>query len=403
MSSLADSSIKQAPWPVYDEEQIQRVVEVLSSGKVNYLTSYRSDGRKGQGAQFEEEFAAYFGARHALAVSNGTVSLEMILIALGLQPGDEVITSPRTFIATSSACALHGITPVMADVDRDSGNITPATIEPLITARTKAIMPVHIGGWPCDMEGMVSLADSRNLHIVEDCAQAHGAKIAGRNVGTFGKAGSWSFCTDKIMTTGGEGGMITTDDEDLWARLWSMKDHGKCFSTMFEKSHPPGFRWLHEGWGSNYRLTEMQSAIGRVQLARMPEWSRQRTDNAAFLRGRLESLGALRLPWPGEQFTHACYRLYAYIKPEALAAGWSRGRIQEECEAKGVSISIGSCGEIYREKAFVGAGLAPQEPLPVAHELHETSFAFLVHPGLTEEMLGQTADVFASVVLRATR
>ena len=394
--AIPKASLTQAPWPVFDTEQVQAVTHVLESGKVNYWTGQT-------GREFENEFAAWCGSKKSLAISNGTATLELILRGLRLKPGDEVITTPRTFIASSSACAFHGIVPVLADIDTDSGNITPETVAPLITNKTRAILPVHLGGWPCDMEGFQSLAEQHRLHVIEDCAQAHGASVNGKSVGTFGIANSWSFCQDKIMTTGGEGGMVTTDDEELWARMWSLKDHGKNFDTVYNRQHPPGFRWLHETWGTNWRMTEMQSAIGRVQLTRMPDWHNQRKANAHRFIQHFKELSAVRIPLPAAGLTHAWYRLYVYIRPEALKDGWNRDRIQAECGALGVPLSVGSCSEIYKEKAFKMCHLGPKEPLPGAAELTETALAFLVHPGLTEAMIDETAAIFSHVVKTATR
>jgi dTDP-4-amino-4,6-dideoxygalactose transaminase len=388
--------ITQAPWPVFDEDQVNAVSDVLRSGKVNYWT--------GQvGREFEKEFAAWCGSKKSLAISNGTATLELILRGLRLKPGDEVITTPRTFIASSSACAFHGIKPVLADIDTDSGNITPETVAPLITNKTRAILPVHLGGWPCDMEGFLELAEKHKLHIIEDCAQAHGAAINGKSVGTWGIANSWSFCQDKIMTTGGEGGMVTTDDEELWARMWSLKDHGKNYDTVYNRPHPPGFRWLHETWGTNWRMTEMQAALGRVQIQRMPDWHIERKANAERFLSHLSELGGIRIPLPDAKYTHAWYRLYVYVRPETMKDGWNRDRIQSECGARGVNLSVGSCSEIYKERAFQMCHLGPSQPLQGAAELTDTAIAFLVHPGLTPEMIDETASIFAEVVRQATR
>jgi len=385
-----------APWPNYDEEQIEAIASVYRSGKVNYL-------RGAVGPAFEREFSAWCGSKHSIAVGNGTLALELALRGLGLQPGDEVITSPRTFVATASACVLNGLVPVLADIDLESGNITPETVEPLITRKTKAIMPVHLGGWPADMHGFMALAESRNLLVIEDCAQAHGAAIGGRSVGTFGQANAWSFCLDKIITTGGEGGMVTTDDEELWSRMWSMKDHGKDYEATYHRKHPPGFQWLHEGWGTNWRLTEPQSAIGRIQLSRMPQWHAERARNAAFYRDRFSNLSAIHVPWPSDDLENAWYRLYVHVNDDALKSGWNRDRIQAECGARGFGISVGSCSEIYREVCFQKSGLGPKAPLPNAAKMTDIGLAFLVHPGHTEEMLGAVADVFEDVVSEATR
>jgi dTDP-4-amino-4,6-dideoxygalactose transaminase len=390
------SPFELAPWPHFDEEQVQAVAEVLRSGKVNYWTG-------GRAREFEREFAEWCGAKRGIAVSNGTVSLELIAQGLRLKPGDEVITTPRTFIASASAFVVQGIRPVLADVDRDSGNITPETVEPLITERTRAIVPVHLGGWPCDMEGFRALADDKKLFIIEDCAQAHGAMIDDKHVGSWSEAASWSFCQDKIMTTGGEGGMVTTDDEDMWKRMWSLKDHGKAYDTVHHRQHPSGFRWLHENWGTNWRMTEMQAALGCIQLRRMPEWHSARARNAALFAKLLSDLPGVRMPLPGRGITHAWYRLYFYIEESAMKDGWNRDRIQAACQEAGLMISVGSCGEIYLEKCFQKCHLAPQEPLPIAAELSRTSLALLVHPGMSSDQICAVAEIVAKVLKGACR
>jgi dTDP-4-amino-4,6-dideoxygalactose transaminase len=352
---------------------------VIGSNRVNYWTGE-------EGRAFEEEFAAWAGSAHAIAMANGTLTLEAALKALGIGPGDEVIVTPRTFIASVSCVVTQGATPVFADIDVDGGVITPETVRGAMTERTKALIPVHLGGWPCDMKGLTALAADSGAAIIEDCAQAHGATIGGRNVGTFGTIGSWSFCQDKIMTTGGEGGMVNTDDPELWSRMWSYKDHGKSFEKVFSDDHPPGYRWLHETFGSNYRMLEVQSAIGRIQLRRLADWHSRRTSNALALAAALGAFpGAVRVPMPGEGFEHAFYRLYAYVRPDGLRSGWGRDRIIAELNAAGVPAFQGSCSEVYLEKAFDGRSFRPPARLPVARELGETSIAFLTHPTLTGE------------------
>lgn len=336
-------------------------------------------------------------------MANGSLALSAAYLAVGLGQGDELITTPRTFIATASSAVLLGAKPKFADVDIDSGSITPATIAPLITPRTKAITVVHLGGWPADMHAICELARAHGIAVVEDCAQAHGARINGQSVGSFGDVAAWSFCQDKIMTTAGEGGMVTTSRAELWDVMWSVKDHGKTHQAVFGRDHSPGFRWLHERFGSNFRLTELQSAIGRIQLQRLPEWTATRTRNALFLADVLSDLPAVRVPIPPEHLTHAWYKFYAFVKPEALADGWNRDRILSEITALGYPVFSGSCSEIYLEKCFQDAGLSPAERLPVARKLGESSLMFLVHPTITFEQMAGYAEAARSVVQRACR
>lgn len=385
-----------APWPSYSEAEAAAAARVIASNRVNYWTGEEC-------RRFEEEFATWTGSAKAIALANGTLALDLALAALEIGPGDEVVVTPRTFIASVSCVVSAGATPVFADVDADSGNITPATVEAVVTDRTKAIIPVHLAGWPCDMTSFDALTDAHGIRIVEDCAQAHGARHAGRSVGTFGDVGAWSFCQDKIMTTAGEGGMVTTDDEELWSRMWSYKDHGKSWEAVYERAHPPGFRWLHESFGTNWRMLEVQATIGRIQLKRMTEWTATRTANAERMIGVLDAHASVRVPRVDANDVNAFYRLYAYVVPDALASGWSRDRIVAELTVRGVPAYQGSCSEVYREKAFDGTGWRPAAPLPIARELGETSLMFLTHPSLTPADLARIETGLDEVLRLATR
>ena len=384
-----------APWPSYSEEERQAVDRVLESGRVNYWTGEET-------RQFEREFADWAGSAKAIGLFNGTVALDVALEALGIGPGDEVIVTPRTFIASVSCVVNAGATPVFADVDRESGNISAETVEQVLSDRTRAIIPVHLGGWPCEMGEFRTLADARGLAIIEDCAQAHGAMVDGRMVGSFGQIGAWSFCQDKIITTGGEGGMVTTDDDELWSRMWSYKDHGKRWEAVYEREHPPGYRWLHESFGTNWRMLEIQAALGRIQLRKMADWTAARTANArAYIEVLRRFGGAVRAPEPRDGLTHAYYRLYAYVRPEGLRDGWSRDRIVTELNALDIPAYHGGCAEVYLEKAFDGTGLGPAERLTVARELGETSIMFLTHPTLTPSDVERTCAAIERVFSEA--
>tara|TARA_R110000772_G_scaffold46813_9_gene106927 strand:- start:7652 stop:8833 length:1182 start_codon:yes stop_codon:yes gene_type:complete len=370
-----------AIWPSFTDSEAEICRDVILSNKVNYWTG-------GIGRAFEHEFATWVGTPKAIALANGTLALDLALKGLGIGPGDEVIVTPRTFIASVSSVVSAGAVPIFADVDINSGNITPSTIAKVITDKTRAIIPVHLGGWPCDMDGIMALAKRHDLFVIEDCAQAHGGKVDDAMVGSIGHVGAWSFCQDKIMTTGGEGGMVTTNDEELWGRMWSYKDHGKSWDAVYDRQHPPGFRWLHESFGTNWRMLEMQASIGRIQLARMENWTTLRTRNAHALQDVLNAFpDTVRVPDPGAGFTHAYYRQYGYIRPGGLKSGWTRDRIIEDIVAQGYPAFQGSCSEVYLEKAFDGTGWRPEQRLPVAKELGETSIMFLTHPTITEEQL----------------
>lgn len=383
------------PWPVFSEAERGAVDSVLASGKVNYWTG-------GEGRAFEDEWAAYCGSEHAIAVSNGTTSLELLLRAFGVGEGDEVVVTPRSFMASVSAPVAVGARPVFADVDPDSQAITAESVERMLTPRTKAILPVHLAGWPAEMDELMDLARDRGLVVIEDCAQAHGARFRGAVVGSIGHGGSWSFCQDKILTTGGEGGMITTNDDRAWRRAWAYKDHGKSYAAVYEREHPPGYRWLVESFGTNMRMTEMQAAIGRVILGKLDDWVATRRRHAERLFDRLVDQPALRIPRPPAHIDHAWYKAYAFVRPEALADGWDRDRVMNAIAAEGIPTYSGSCSELYLEKAVPHAW-RPDRPLPVARELGRTSLMWMVHPTMTDADVDDTAEAVEKVLRAATR
>jgi len=384
-----------SPWPSFTQEEANAVSKVLLSNKVNYWTGQ-------EGREFEKKFASFTDTKHSIALANGTLALDLALKGLGIGKGDEVIVTPRTFLASVSSVVTSGAKPIFADVDLNSQNIEANTIEDVITDKTKAVIVVHLAGMPADMDPIMELADKHDFYVIEDCAQAHGAKYKGRSVGSIGHVGAWSFCQDKIMTTGGEGGMVTTNDELLWKKMWAYKDHGKSWDAIYNKEHPPGFRWLHESFGTNWRLTEMQSAIGRIQLKRMKDWTAKRQKNAKKLDNILSSFELIRTVRIPEYMEHAEYKHYCFINSEKLAVGWSRDRIVEEINNKKVPCFQGSCSEVYLEKAFDNTCFRPEERLPNAKLLGETSLMFLVHPTITENEINMAVDAIDSVLSQAT-
>lgn len=384
-----------SPWPKYTSEEAQAVAAVLASNRVNYWTGE-------EGRAFEIEFAAWNKSEYAIALANGTVALDLAWHAINLQRGDEVIVTSRTYLASVSSVILAGAVPIFADVDIDSQNITAASIEPLITPKTKAICCVHLAGWPCEMDQINDLARVNNIFVIEDCAQAHGATYRGAPVGSLGDIAAWSFCQDKIMTTGGEGGMVTAQDEALWKSMWAYKDHGKSWDAVNRADHPPGFRWLHESFGTNFRLTEMQSAIGRIQLKKMEEWTLQRRNNAEMINEAASTLASLRVPVTPDHMCHAHYKNYVFVNSEALKSSWDRDRVMNEVLKRGVPCFTGSCSEVYLEKAFDNTSFRPKKRLPNAVRLGEESLMFLTHPTLKQQEIEKTCSVLIDVVKEAT-
>lgn len=379
-----------SPWPCYTTEEAEAIAQTLVSNKVNYWTGDRC-------REFERRFAEWTGTRYAVALANGTLALDAALKALQIGPGDEVITTPRTFLASASCIVTAGARPVFADVDLNSQNITADTISAVLTPRTKAIICVHLGGMPCDMDPIMELAEARGLKVIEDCAQAHGARYKGRSVGAIGHVGAWSFCQDKIMTTGGEGGMVTTNDPALWNFMWSYKDHGKSWEAVYERQHPPGPRLVHDSFGTNWRMLEMQAVLGLLQLDKMAHWHRRRAEIAEALGRACRRHDLLRVPEVPADVKHAWYRFYAFLRPERLAPGWTRNRILDEISKAGVPCMHGSAPEIYLERAFDGTGFRPAERLPAARELGETSICLLTHPTLTDEEVLKTVATIDAV------
>lgn len=385
-----------SPWPSFTQEEADAVSNVVLSNKVNYWTGT-------EGREFEKEFAAWADSEYAVALGNGTLALDIALKALGVTTGDEVITTPRTFLASASSIVTAGATPVFADVDLNSQAITAESIKTVLTPKTKAVIVVHLAGMPAEMDAIMALSEEHGFYVIEDCAQAHGAKYKGKSVGSIGHVGAWSFCQDKIMTTGGEGGLVTTNSKELWSKMWSYKDHGKSFDAIYNREHPPGFRWLHESFGTNWRMTEMQAVIGRIQLTRMNDWTTKRQAYGAELDKVASEFDCIRLVEVPEYIEHAEYKHYMFVKPEQLAEEWTRDRIVDEIVKRGVPCFQGSCSEVYLEKAFDDTPWRPAERLKNAVELGETSLMFLVHPTLTEAEIAKTTEVMKEVFEQAQK
>lgn len=382
-------------WPQFSVEERTAVEQVLASGKVNYWTGLQCQ-------LFEQEFAAYHHAEYGIALANGTVALELALNALGIEPGDEVIVPCRTFIATASAVVACHAKPVVVDVDSVSQNITAATIAPHITNKTKAIIVVHLAGWPCDMDPIMALAKQHRLLVIEDCAQAHGARYKGRPVGSIGDAAAFSFCQDKIMTTGGEGGMLLTQNTAVWEKAWSYKDHGKSYQQAHTPRIGNRFRFIHDSFGSNFRMTEMQAAIGREQLKRLPQWLQHRQRNAAVLNRELRSIEGLRLTEPTAEYEHAYYKYYVFLQPTLLAAGIDNQTILQQLEKQGMPCFSGICPEIQREQAFIQRQWGLTACVPNAAQLGQTSLMLTVDPTLTPNDMQHYAAGLQEAMLNIT-
>ncbi|MHA3096913.1 DegT/DnrJ/EryC1/StrS family aminotransferase [Acinetobacter brisouii] len=379
------------PWPSFTQQEADAVSQVLLSNKVNYWTGQEC-------REFEKEFADFVGTQYAVALANGTVALDVALKALGIGAGDDVIVTSRTFLASASSIVTAGANPVFADVELDSQNISRRTIEAVLTPNTKAIVCVHLAGWMCDMDPIMQLAEEKGLYVIEDCAQAHGAKYKGKSAGSIGHIGAWSFCQDKIMSTGGEGGMVTTNDENLWKKMWSYKDHGKNYDSIYNKQHPPGFRWLHDSFGTNWRMMEMQAVIGRIQLKKMSEWTQKRAQNAEKILKTFEESSLFKVHNPSDDYVHAYYKCYVQVNLDALPNSWSRDRVMQEINAQGVPCFSGSCSEVYLEHAFDGTPWRPAQRLTNAKQLGETSLMFLVHPTLSPESIEKTLGAIQKVI-----
>ncbi|WP_415303490.1 DegT/DnrJ/EryC1/StrS family aminotransferase [Candidatus Pelagibacter sp. Uisw_090] len=384
-----------SPWPSFTLEEANSVRDVLLSNKVNYWTGEEC-------REFEKEFAVWTNSKYAIALGNGTQALDGALKALDIGEGNEVIVTSRTYISSVSSIVNAGAIPIFADVDLNSQNIKVESIKSLINSKTKAIVCVHLAGWPCEMDDIMDLANEFNLYVIEDCAQAHGAKYKDKPVGSIGNIGCWSFCQDKIMTTGGEGGMVTTNDKSLWNKMWAYKDHGKSYEAVYEREHPAGFRWLNESFGTNWRMTEMQAIIGRIQLKRMPDWQAKRISNINKIWNSARQCKGLRVPSISDYIKHAAYKCYVFVESKELKNGWNRDRIIKEINALGVPCYFGACSEVYLEKAFDNTKFRPKERLVNAKELGETSLVFLVHPTLTKDEIQKTSDAITSVMNQAT-
>ena len=387
-------NMKLPSWPYYSKDEINAVQEVLKSGAVNYWTGEISKS-------FENEFADFCGCKYAIALANGSLALSCAYLAIGIKKGDEVITTPRSFVATASSASLLGARLLFADVDKNSGNITCENIEPLITKKTKAIVVVHLAGWPVDILKISKLAKNYNIPLIEDCSQAHGAEVIINNksfsIGQFGDINTWSFCQDKIISTGGEGGMVTTNNKEHYEKIWSFKDHGKSLFKLKEKSSNFEYRYIHDNLGSNFRITEMQSAIGKIQLKKLKHWRNIRKKNAEVISNELSNNRLIRLPKHNKEIIHGWYKFNCFLNLDLLKENWSRKKIIEAIRLKGFPAYQGTCSELYLEKCFIQNSI-DQIRLPIAKELGITNLTFLIHPTIKENQMLKYAEIINKIL-----
>ncbi|MDR1775660.1 MAG: DegT/DnrJ/EryC1/StrS family aminotransferase [Actinomycetes bacterium] len=408
-----------AHWPHIPDDGIAAVERVLRSGKISYWTGT-------QARDFEKEFAAYTGAAHAVAVANGTLTLEIALRSLGIGPGDEVIVPSRTFIATAGSVVALGAVPVICDIDPDTNCLTALTVARVTTPRTRAVIVVHLGGYPAPMPELLDFTRQLDIAVIEDCAQAHGALSAGRAVGTWGDAGCYSFSQEKILPLG-EGGMITygrADETDATTRdrarahfeaAWSYRDHGRSWQKAHDASvaaASPTFRYLNDSFGTNARMGEMEGALGRVLLRHLPAWHAARAANAQVLvdalAGEQDLCRLLVLPQHERErgSEHAYYRLYGLLNIARLRDDWSRDRIVNELNARvserhpqaTPAAQYGSAAFIGREAAWVANGLAANQDLPGAQVADGGSIAFYIDPAHSTDDMQAIADTLVEIL-----
>lgn len=387
------------PYPKYGDEEIRAAERVLRSGKFSRLSGEETK-------KFEQEYAEWFGVKHAIAVNNGTASIHVALAALGIGPGDEVIHTSHCFIGTATPSAHAGATPVFADIDPRTYNIDPKSIEEKITPRTKAIVPVHLNGCPADMDAIMDIAKRHNLYVVEDAAQAHGALYKGRKVGTIGDVASFSFWEDKLMTTGGEGGMIITNSDEINRVARMIQNHGEVAA---DSSYYVGERlYHHELLGWNYRMSELQAALGREQLKKLDSYIEGRRKNAHRLTELLKDIEGIITPYEPDDVKHVFYKYIIRLDRNVLDI--DAKDFVAALQAEGIPCSRRYPTPLHQQPVFVnksgfgnshfpftddvnyGSGLPNSEKLP--HDL----VRLLMNPNMTESELQGTAKAVEKVV-----
>jgi dTDP-4-amino-4,6-dideoxygalactose transaminase len=374
-------------WPQINDNMINEVGKVLKSGKLN---QWNNDSVN----KFETKFSDYIGCKYSVAVSNGTVALELCIKTLDLKNGDEIIVTPRTFIASALCCAINNVNPVFLDVDINSQNITLDNIKKTITKKTKAIILVHLAGWPCELDEICKFCKENNIFVIEDCAQSHGAKYNNISVGNWGDINAWSFCHDKIITTGGEGGMVTTNNNKLFKKAWSIKDHGKDYDSVFNKQHPFGFRWLHKNIGTNWRMMPIQAVIGIEALELLDKWVEHRRKIANIYNNNLKHTKGVRLTIPPKNVYHSYYKYYFFINKNEFKI--SRNEIIKEINKNSIIATVGSCGEIYKESSL--NKFKPSTDLKNTKELFESGIMLLCDPTISIEKAKNEINIINNIL-----
>lgn len=392
-------------YPYYPPTLISKVSQTLNSGKINYWTG-------NEGIIFEKEFSNYVNNKYSIAVSNGSVALEIALKALNLKKNDKIIVTPRSFIISASCVHNLNLKPVFADVDIN-GNLSIEGIKKSYTKSIKAIILVHLNGLPCDLDPIIKFAKKFKIKIVEDCSQAHGAIYKRKPIGSFGDVATWSFCQDKIISTGGEGGMISTNNKKIWKKCWSLKDHGKNYYSVFYKKHKLGFKWLHDNFGSNYRMTEVQAVIGRYQLKYLNSQIKIRNIIATKI------IEALKIFWKKYNLIqeinfkcsgcklknlkkkcndcrHSFYRLNFFVNINRREKLYLLNRLQN----RNVNCNEGPCPEIYKEKIFKKLKFFSKKRLINTKHLGRKSIAYHINPYATSNKLNYDIKILNKELIK---
>ncbi len=330
----------QSLWPSFTSKEINQVSLILKSGKVNYWTGKYCK-------IFEKNFSRYHKLKYSVTVNSGTSALECAIKSLNLKKGSEIITTPRSYYTSASSIINCGMKPKFSDISIDSQNLDPIKLEKSINKKTKAIICVHLSGYPCDMNRIIKIAKDNNIYVIEDCSQAHGASILNKKVGSFGDISAWSFCQDKIISTGGEGGMVATNKLKLYKNVLSIKDNGRNYEKIKKISYSGSFNYIHDFIGSNYRMTEIQAIIGISQLKRLDQMILRRNSNAKIFNNYFHDLDSIFLLLHNPKNTNAYYRYYLFVKKSK-----NQKILINKIRSKGIECIAGSCPEIYLEKYF---------------------------------------------------